>query len=226
MRIEQIYVEIIVNKLKEIVMNVKRSKLVVLMLAFLITSGMCTYANGGDTIPQKILEKHQKMYQKAKNYMDSIFERHQEVFQKIKSCIGTEDIRIIQSKDFEIVQEWKGVEIDTEDRVVTMRFIKETGVYFAMSMPKSTDDDKEIKKTGIEKIMTSEKFKEEQELRSALFAKIQSCLDTENVYIIETKNADVLGMWLKAEKDDGRYVSSSPDKETGIYTAISNSLKI
>jgi len=141
-------------------------------------------------------------------------ERQQEIFQEIKTCFGTENVRVIQTKNYEVAKAWADKEVENERRYAIMQINKATGVYVAVS----------IQNKSMGKIKGKQRkaaFKERAETNSAIFEKVQTCLARENILAIETKDAEILQMWLK-EDDEGRNVSTNFDATTGVYTAVSS----
>jgi len=109
-------------------MIVNKSKLMGLMLAFLMTSGVYAYANN---------EKDGSVSPPDSLAMKEMSQKNLEIVKKVKDCIGVEDIRIIQAKSFDMVWAWTKAEAENEKRQITMRLNKEIGVHVAMSLPKS-----------------------------------------------------------------------------------------
>jgi len=196
-------------------MLVSKSKLTGLVLVFLMTSGVYAYANngkGGTVSPPDSLA------------MKEVSQKNLEIVKKVKECIGVEDIRILQTKKIEILQTWRHAEAKDENRVITMRLIKETGTYIAMSMPKTEKWGKmaEAKKPKRKEIKAV--FKEEQPANSEIFKKIQICLEAEakDIRIIETKDANILEAWVKEESKDATIhaITTNPNN-TGTWTGTS-----
>jgi len=105
-----------------------------------------------------------------------------------------EDVRIILSKDYEVViKAWTKAEVENK-RTISLRLDKETGVYIAMSHPNKCSKE--------------------------TLCKVQNCLAKENMLVIETKDVDILQQWLK-EDEEGRNVATNFNAETGVYTAVS-----
>ena len=171
-------------------MAVRKCKLRGLILLFLIASGVCSYANGsGDSVKRE----------NASIAEDMPFQKNTEFIERIKTCVGMEDIRIIQSKKIKLVQKWSMVEQKDEHRVTVMRLDKKTGVCVAILLPKSE---------GCEEV-------------SAILNKVQNYLASEDIRIIQTRDFDnILSKWMSIEiKKENRYVVMKLDAETGIYTA-------
>ena len=208
------------------IMTGNKCKLTGLMLAFLMTSGLCVYANDGvtDTIKSgKRKDVSVTDTLELKNELKKFSCEQQEILDRLKACIGAEDVRIIQSKTFDILMEWGRKEAKDEGRQITMRLNKETGVYVAMSLPKSEKwerMDGKMKKPKRKEVKAI--FKEEETANSELFRKVQNCLEAEGIRIIEAKDTEILISWIMEEtKKESRVVCASPNKETGYYTAVS-----
>jgi prolyl oligopeptidase len=60
-----------------------------------------------------------------------------EIFQKVKKCLAEEDIRIIESKDYEVIKAWTKEETETEKRIVKISPKCENGIYIAVSKAKT-----------------------------------------------------------------------------------------
>ena len=192
-------------------MTAQKSNLIGLMLAFFMTSSVCIYAQEkvSTEVDTLLLQQH----------ADTLFQKNKEFLEKVKDCIGVEEACIIQSKNIKIVMEWGHSEIKNEDGFITMRLDKKTGVYVAISLPKS-----ETMQSASKKIRKSKEFKEERDARFAILDKVQSCFASENIRIIQAKDKDILKMWTEEElKDKDRVVCVKFDKETGIYTLMSKS---
>ena len=124
-----------------------------------------------------------------------------QIIKRIKTCIGIEDIYIIQSKSFDVMMAWIKDEAENENRSVTIRLNKETGVYIATSLSK------------------------ENKGHQAIFDKIENCLKGKDVCIIETKNVEIFDAWLKEERKDVTIIISTyppKDTEIGVYSAVSH----
>jgi hypothetical protein len=177
-----------------------RNRLTAMMFVLAMTSMVCVYSQGSaDTLEYS--------------------EEHQKILQEIKTCIGIEDIRIVQSKTSEVMIAWAMGEAKNEKRSTTSRLNKETGIYVSMSLPstmKYTGSKKEDKK-----YRKSQEYKEEQAANSALFAKVQACLAAECIRIIETKDKEILKKWVEIELEEKGSFSVFFDKETGIGTGVS-----
>ena len=175
-------------------MVLNKSKLVGLLFAFLMVGGLYTYANG---IKSEYVSTPDTIALKNLN------EKQFEILKKIKECIGIEDIRIIQTKNYKIIGEWAKAEAH-DKRTVTTHLNKKTGVYTSMSMPNGN------------------------KAHQAIFHKVQNCLDAEDIRIIETKDNALLKSWTREELENKdriicvRPYCAYPDKETGIKTAISS----
>jgi len=132
-------------------------------------------------------------------------ERQQEIFQEIKTCFGTENVRVILTKSSEVAWKWA----DKERENVGMYSLgrNEAGVYVGMSSPLPIGKKKERK-------IAFEKHK-------AVFEKVLTCLARETILAIETKDAEILQMWIK-EDEEGRNISTNFDAATGVYTAVSS----
>ena len=141
-------------------------------------------------------------------------ERQREILQNAKTCAGVEDIRIIQATNFDVVMKWTFAETENTNRISTIRLNKETGVYVAMSSPKP-------KNAESKKQRKSKEFKAEMAENSAVFDKVQICLATADIRVIETKDAEIMQLWIKAE-DENRNISTYFNAETGVYTAVSS----
>jgi len=147
-------------------------------------------------------------------------ERQQEILQNAKTCAGVEDIRIIQSTNSDVVREWTRTEINTSERMIISRLNKETGLYVAASVP-NTFAKFDSKKGGKKEARQMAKSEEFQQGNSEILSKVQTCLATADIRVIETKNADALQLWIKAE-DENRNISTYFNAETGVYTAVSS----
>ena len=180
-------------------MVVKKSKLTGLMLAFLMASGVCAYS--------------QSDYMLVSGTTMTADERYQEMFKEVKTCFGAEDVHIIQTKNYELAKAWADKEIVNERRYAIMQPNKETGVYVAISLPNKSMGKMKGKQRKIA-------LTERHETNSAVFEKVQTCVAAGTVYAIETKDADILEAWIKAE-DESRYISTNFDAATGVYTAVS-----
>jgi hypothetical protein len=145
------------------------------------------------------------------------------VLQKVKNCIGVEDLRVIQTQSFELMQAWAKLESRAKRRVTvshgrtTMNQVKETdGVFWAMSLPDNKIDKKAPKN------MQSKKYLDYVKMQIALFERIESCGEAENFRMIESKDKGIVERWAAEEmKDDKRLISTHLDSKTGVYTATS-----
>ena len=181
-------------------MTIKKSKLTAIMFILAMTSAVCGYS--------------QSDFMLISGKTMTADERQQEIFQEVKTCFETEDIRIVQTKKYEVALAWIDKEVEKERRYVINLPNKETGIYLAVSLPKikhSKESSKERKKTIIK----------EQEQAELAFSKVQNCLARENILVIETKDAEMLQMWIK-EDEEGRNVSTNFNEATGVYTAVSS----
>jgi len=183
-------------------MTVKRSKLTVIMFVFVMAGAMPAYS--------------QSDFMLVSGTTMTADERQQEIFQEVKACMEMNDVRVIQSKKYDVVKLWGEKEVENE-RIISLSFNKETGVYVAMSQPntRSPRFKKEIKGE-----FKKERKSKEQPEWSVIFDKAQNCLARENMLAIETKDVDILQMWIK-EDEEGRNISINFNAETGIYTAVS-----
>ena len=120
--------------------------------------------------------------------------KHEEIHKKIKDCIGIEDIRIIKTKSFDVLSAWIKSEIDTTHRNATLRYNKETDVYIGMSLPKINEN------------------------HQALFGKLQNCIEAEDVGIIETRDDEVIDLWIKTEGEE--YKKKYDEKKYDLYISI------
>jgi hypothetical protein len=190
-------------------------------------------------------KQQQEMRQKLKDYKDSIrnnmkigAEKHQETLQKVKDCIGMKDALFVQSKNIKVAIKWGMADIEGSGRVASTRFFKETGVCIALTMPKSEFELKEVNMSKKErrKYSKSEEFKEKYKEREAIYVKIQNCTAAENIRFIETRDEEILKMWLNEESQNNysadkivpsyfeagdRTFLISFEATTGIYTATS-----
>ena len=176
---------------------VKKSKLTVMMFVLAATSTVCGYS--------------QSDFMLISGKTMTADERQLEIFQEVKTCFEAKEVRVFQSKNDEVLWKWIEEEIERYNRHVTTHLNKETGVYVAMSLPKPNVKNEK-------KAMKSKEF---QRANTALFDKVQTCLARENVFVIETKNVEILQMWLK-EVEEGRNISTNFNAETGVYTAVSS----
>ena len=64
---------------------------------------------------------------------------HFAILEKVKCCFATEaaEVRIIETKDYEIIKAWIKAEMEDEKRVVKLNPACETGIYTAVSKPKT-----------------------------------------------------------------------------------------
>ena len=136
-------------------------------------------------------------------------DKHRAILADLKKCTVFEDIRFIASKNAEIIYgNWTKAE-GKKRRVVSMLFCQETKINTAISIPAS----------GLTK-----------EERKALYAvideeivKVKDFIKKEDIRIIETEDYDICLAWVKEEVQDKRNVTTHFDKETGVYTSISES---
>ena len=145
-------------------------------------------------------------------------ERQQEIFQQVKTCFETENVRVIQSKNYDVIKEWWLSEAKNHQRMITLRLNKETGVYIAVSQPNKNSN--QTKKERKQEFKEERKSKEKPEW-SKILEKAETCLAKENILVIETKDAEILQMWIK-EDEEGRNISTNKNETTGVYTAISS----
>jgi len=165
-------------------------KLTAIVFVLAMTSTVSAYAGGGsDTL--------------------ACAEKQKAIFQKVKACIGMEDVRIFQSKNYNMIRKWVKAESRNKDRSVTQshdattknQVTKIGGDFLGISLPKS---------------------KISSEAAAEIFDKIENCLTTENVRIIETKDKNTLITWIKEEvKNENRHIACFPNKETGVNIAVS-----
>ncbi|MCL2131599.1 MAG: hypothetical protein FWH36_03970, partial [Lentimicrobiaceae bacterium] len=111
-------------------------------------------------------------------------------------------------------------QVEFEGKVITMRLNKETGVYIAVSTQGKPSLFPETKKTKKREGLT-----EEDQCKFSILDKIEYCLASEGVRIIETTNVEALKAWIVAEMRDKNSISVNLDKETGMYTAVSKPKK-
>ena len=173
---------------------VKKNKLTVIMFVLAMASAVCGYS--------------QSDFMLISGKTMTADERQLEIFQEIKTGFEAEDVRVIQTKNPEVAKAWTENEWKNERIYTMVRIDKETG-YVGMSSPLPIG-----KKKKKERKMAFEKHK-------MAFEKVQTCLARENIFAIETKDAEILQMWIK-EDDDGRNISTNFDATTGIYTAVSS----
>ena len=226
-------------------MGTGKIRLMGLMLAFLIAGNVCAYASEGDTLRATMEKQQQAMRQKLKDYKDSIrnnmkigAEKHQETLQKVKDCIGMKDALFVQSKNIKVAIKWGMADIEGSGRVASTRFFKETGVCIALTRQKSEFElkEEEMSKKERKKYRKSKEYEENWEAEWAFFYKIQNCIIAENIRFIETRDVEILKMWL-AEESQNNYSADkivpsyfeagdrtfliSFEATTGIYTATS-----
>lgn len=180
-------------------MKIRKNKLTVIMFVLAMTSTVCSYSQSDN-----ILISGTTM---------TADERQQEIFQELKTCFEVEDVRVIQSKNFDVLMEWGRVEAETRKRRIVLHLNKETNVYIAVSQlnPHANKTKKKPKE--------ERKSKERPEWSKTL-NKVESCLANTNMLVIETKDINILQQWIK-EDEEGRNVSTHFNAETGVYTAIS-----
>ena len=176
-------------------MMVEKNKLTVIMFVLAMTSTVCGYSQS-----DIMLISGKTM---------TADERQLEIFQEIKTCFEAEDVRVIKTKKYEVLQAWADKEWENERMYTLIRIGRDTNLFVGMSTPK------EIKKAK------GKQRKIAFEARAALFEKVQTCLARENILAIETKDAEILQMWIK-EDDDGRNISTNFDATTGVHTAVSS----
>ena len=181
-------------------MRIKKSKLKALILILVMISTVSAYSQ-----TDIILTDGATM---------TFAEKQQESLQKIKTCSGMKDMRIITTKSFEIMQKWVNAEshdkkrstTQSHDRTTMNQVRQKDGVFWAISLPNS----KESKK----------KTPEAQRTEANMLKKIETCLASENIRAVETKDKTMLENWVNGE-DEGREITTHFDTETGIYSAIS-----
>jgi hypothetical protein len=131
-------------------------------------------------------------------------ERHREVVKKIKDCIGMDDYRVIQTKNFDIMWAWTKLEAKKHNRRIVSTRVVETNLYAAISLPNTM------------------KSKEFRKLEPEIRAKLICFYHIKDVHIIETNDVDMLTKWtIEETKKENRVVSASPNNGTDIYTATS-----
>jgi hypothetical protein len=184
-------------------MATKRNKLAVALFVLAMTSTVRVYS--------------QSDYMLVSGTTMTYDERQLEIFQEVKTCIGTEDVRILQTKNEKIFDAWFETEVENY-RHVLLSFIKETDVYVSMSLPQ---DKAEENAKNLKKYRKSKEYKEAMNARFAILEKAQTCLAAADIRVIETKDAEQLSAWIKAEDED-RNITNSFDAETGTFIAISS----
>ena len=193
-------------------MTVSKNKLMAILLVFAMTSSVSVYANGGRDGKDSIRETP-----------DSPIDV-KEITNKVKSCVGdTMVIRIIQSKDSKIVFAWGTADAEGGERAFTMCLNKETGVYLAMSRPRTDSIPQPCKPN---RKMLKKMARAESMEHFAIFEKLKSCLATEaaGYRIIETKDKALFDKWLEMEMDkmkaNKEEILLSFDEETKVWTAV------
>ena len=165
-------------------------KLTAIVFVLAMTSTVCAYAGGGSDT-------------------SACFAKHNEILKKVKTCIGIEDVRIIQTKSFNMMLKWAKAESRNNDRDVTQshdvttknQVTKIGGVFLGVSLPKGKNSAFDI------------------------FKKIENCLKTEDARIIETKDEKIIKAWMKEEMKkeitEERPLTMELNRETGVFTATS-----
>ena len=162
-------------------MTVNKGKLTAIMFVLAMISTVSAYAGeGSDTL--------------------SFSDEHGKIMEKVKECIGLKDIRIVRTKDFEMMQKWVNAESRNKDRDVTQshdsttmgQVMKIGGVFLGISLPKS----KVPKKT--------EESAEYQKAQANMFHKIENCLarEAKDIRIVETKDKKIIDEWFNAEEKE------------------------
>ena len=180
-------------------MTVKNNRLAAITFVFALTSSIFVYSQN-----DFILTDGATM---------TFAEKQRESLQRAKECIGVENIHVLQTKNYDITKKWENSEISDGSRIFSALLNQETGIYTLISQPTPwLGVSKKEKKT--------KEYKEKIEAKRAIFEKMLPCLSAANIYVIETKDAELLSTWIKAE-DESRDITTHFDAETGIYTAIS-----
>jgi Zn-dependent metalloprotease len=79
-----------------------------------------------------------KNKKERKKIWEEINNESNAIYQKIISCLAAEkDVRIIETKDCDVMEAWLDKEIDDVKRITKLDLDQETGIYRAVSKPKT-----------------------------------------------------------------------------------------